>query len=280
MLSDARAHRARALYLDLPVEERARWPVSPLSIAERALALVLAANPRGGCRARRRSLDRVARREGARRGGAPASASSGSTRTRICSASGSESATLRDLVVPRERAPRPRQAARAGARVRTRSGALGSTLGVRQFWAEEVRADPAAALDAIVAHVRASGVSEVYSNDIDRTDDEFADATGTPEPGGLLPGFVSALVARLGREVELAGGDADEVAIRGAQRRAVDRAPSRSPRVTSARRSTRRARDAAPRAIPPSDPANPTNPARSAPPHVAGPRTAGGRWTR
>ena len=47
-----------------------------------------------------------------------------------------------------------------------------STLGVRQFWAEEVNRDPEAAVAAIVAHVKASGVKAVYfSNDIDGTDE-------------------------------------------------------------------------------------------------------------
>jgi len=76
-----------------------------------------------------------------------------------------------------------------------------------------VNRDPAGTLDAILAHVKASGVRSVYfSNDIDGTDERWADATGTPEPGGLTPGFVSELVARLGREVGLAGGDVMEVA--------------------------------------------------------------------
>lgn len=87
------------------------------------------------------------------------------------------------------------------------------SLGVRQIWAAEVRADPAAALDAVVAAVRAAGVRSVYlSNDIDGTDERFADATGAPEPGGLEPGFVVELARRLGREVGLAGGDVVEVA--------------------------------------------------------------------
>jgi agmatinase len=88
-----------------------------------------------------------------------------------------------------------------------------STLGVRQFWAAHVRRDPGAALDAIVAHVRGTGVSSVYlSNDIDGTDAGVADATGTPEPEGLDPEFVVGLVRRLGREIGLAGGDVMEVA--------------------------------------------------------------------
>lgn len=87
------------------------------------------------------------------------------------------------------------------------------TLGVRQFWAEECLRDPAAALDAILAHVKSTGVRGVYfSNDIDGTDERLADATGTPEPDGLVPDFVSALVRRLGAEVGLLGGDVMEVA--------------------------------------------------------------------
>jgi agmatinase len=88
-----------------------------------------------------------------------------------------------------------------------------SKLDVRQFWAAEVNRDPGGALDAIAGAVRRSGARSVYfSNDIDGTDEAFADATGTPEPGGLSPEFVEALVRRLGGEVELAGGDVMEVA--------------------------------------------------------------------
>ena len=88
-----------------------------------------------------------------------------------------------------------------------------ATLGVRQFWAEECLRDPAAALDAIVAHVKSTGVKSVYfSNDIDGTDERFVDATGTPEPGGLEPEFVTELVRRLGREIGLTAGDLMEVA--------------------------------------------------------------------
>jgi agmatinase len=87
------------------------------------------------------------------------------------------------------------------------------SLAVRQLWAAEVLADPSGALDAVVAAVRASGARAVYlSNDIDGTDESFADATGTPEPGGLPPDLVVELIRRLGREVGLAGGDVMEVA--------------------------------------------------------------------
>ncbi len=88
-----------------------------------------------------------------------------------------------------------------------------STLGVRQFWAEECRAHPAATLDAVIAHLRAVGATSVYfSNDIDGTDDSVADATGTPEPGGLEPDWLFALIDRLGADIGLLGGDIMEVA--------------------------------------------------------------------
>ena len=88
-----------------------------------------------------------------------------------------------------------------------------STCGVRQFWAKDILADPAAALDAVIAHVKSTRVTGVYfSNDIDGTDSSWADATGTPEPGGLTPEWVSALIRRLGAEVGLIGGDIMEVA--------------------------------------------------------------------
>ncbi|MFT3764358.1 MAG: arginase family protein [Minicystis sp.] len=88
-----------------------------------------------------------------------------------------------------------------------------ASLGVRQFWAEECRARPAEALDAVVAHVKATGVRGVYfSNDIDGTDASWASATGTPEPGGLDPEWLVELIRRLGREVGLLGGDVMEVA--------------------------------------------------------------------
>src|SRR5439155_17889997 len=66
---------------------------------------------------------------------------------------------------------------------------------------------------AVIAHLRATGVTAVYfSNDIDGTDAEHASATGTPEPHGLDPEWLLALIARLGRDVGVLGGDVVEVA--------------------------------------------------------------------
>ncbi len=87
------------------------------------------------------------------------------------------------------------------------------TLGVKQFWAEDCVRDERAALDAITAHVKSTKVKSIYfSNDIDGTDESFVDATGTPEPSGLTPDFVVALIERLGRAVGFCAGDIMEVA--------------------------------------------------------------------
>jgi arginase family enzyme len=88
-----------------------------------------------------------------------------------------------------------------------------STLGVRQFWAEECRRAPEATIDAVIAHLKSVKAESVYfSNDIDGTDSEFADATGTPEPWGLEPDWLMKLIRRLGTEFQLLGGDIVEVA--------------------------------------------------------------------
>jgi len=88
-----------------------------------------------------------------------------------------------------------------------------STLGVRQFWAAEIAADPERALDDIIAHLQARGVESVYfSNDIDGTDAKWASATGTPEPDGLTPEWLLALVARLGTTFGFSAIDCVEVA--------------------------------------------------------------------
>ena len=87
------------------------------------------------------------------------------------------------------------------------------SLGVRQVWAEECLRDPAGVLERLIAHLEERKVSGVYfSNDIDGTDAEWADATGTPEAGGLTPDFVVELIRRLGDTVGIIGGDVMEVA--------------------------------------------------------------------
>jgi agmatinase len=84
---------------------------------------------------------------------------------------------------------------------------------VRQLWATEIEANPERAIEDVVAHLRARGVTSVYfSNDIDGTDARYAEATGTPEPDGLHPDWLFALIARLGKEFGLCAADCVEVA--------------------------------------------------------------------
>jgi guanidinobutyrase len=88
-----------------------------------------------------------------------------------------------------------------------------STLGVRQFWADEVRARGGAVIDDVIGHLQRLGVRRVYlSNDIDATDSEAAPSTGAPEPNGLSPDFVRSLIARIGAAFPLLGADVVEVA--------------------------------------------------------------------
>jgi agmatinase len=88
-----------------------------------------------------------------------------------------------------------------------------STLGVRQFWAEEVRARGDAVIDEILAHLAAIGVRRVYlSNDIDATDAAAAPATGAPAAEGLPVAFVRALIRRVAAAFPLLGADVVEVA--------------------------------------------------------------------
>jgi agmatinase len=88
------------------------------------------------------------------------------------------------------------------------------TLDVKQFWADEVRErGEGPALEDIIAHLRGIGVRSVYfSNDIDATDAQLAPSTGAAEPAGLSGDFVLDLVDRLGKEFDLIGADLVEVA--------------------------------------------------------------------
>ncbi|HEX3696950.1 MAG TPA: arginase family protein [Polyangia bacterium] len=89
-----------------------------------------------------------------------------------------------------------------------------TTLGVRQFWMDDVRArGEAAIIEELIAHLRSTGVDRVYlSNDIDATDAGLAPSTGAPAVDGLSVAFVRALIARVGEEFPLLGGDVVEVA--------------------------------------------------------------------
>jgi arginase family enzyme len=206
----------RALYPGLAAERAARLPVSPLSIAERVLDLVLSLAPSaapvvlGGDHSTAwpavAALSRVRPGMGIVQIDAHTDLLEERLGVKYCF--GTWSFHANELL---GRGGRLVQLGiRASRRDRTH---WESTLGVRQLWAADVLADPARALDEAVRAVRASGARGVYfSNDVDGTDEAWADATGTPEPGGLEPDFVVELVRRLGREVGLVGGDVMEVA--------------------------------------------------------------------
>ncbi len=209
----------RALYPQVPEAERAALPVSPLSIAERAWRLILQVNPAaklfalGGDHSCAwpvvRPLDEVLSPRGPW-GIVQSDAHTDLLAERLgvthCFATWSYHAN--------EVLGRQGRLTQVGIRATRRPRAhWEGTLGVRQFWAEAVRADPRGALDAVLAHVKATGVTSVFfSNDIDGTDAAWADATGTPEPDGLDPDWLVELIRRLGREVGLCGGDVMEVA--------------------------------------------------------------------
>jgi len=217
MLSHAQLAAARrALYPALDEEVRRELPVSPLSIAERALSLVLAQNPKvrvlalGGDHSTAlpvvRALSRV--RPGLGIVQIDAHTDLLPERLGILHCFGTWSYHANELI---GRGGRLMQVGiRASAHDRSH---WESTLGVRQLWAAEVRGDPAGALQAVVDQLRRAQVTAAYfSNDIDGTDPAAAGATGTPEPGGLDPEWVVALVRRVGAEIGLCGGDVMEVA--------------------------------------------------------------------
>ena len=217
MLSEAQKAATRAaLYAGVEERERARLPVSPLSMAERALEILLALRPDakllllGGDHSCAWPAAKVLASARPRLGIVQVDAHTDLLEERLgvryCFGTWSYHAN--------ELLGRGGRLVQVGLRAsRHDRSHWESTYGVRQLWAAEVRADPARALEAVVAWVREAGVETVYfSNDVDGTDAAAARATGTPEPGGLDAAFVVELIRRLGREVGLAGGDVMEVA--------------------------------------------------------------------
>ena len=218
MLTEAQKEACRrAIYPEVAPADAAALPVSPLSIAERALDLVFVENPGvapivlGGDHSTALPVARAlarARKEpwGIVQPDAHTDLLEERLGIRDCFATWSYHAN--------ELLGRGGRLTQVGIRAsRHEREHWESRYGVRQFWAADCLADPEAALEAILEHVRGTGVRGVYfSNDIDGTDASHAEATGTPEPGGLDPEFVVALIRRLGREVGLIGGDVMEVA--------------------------------------------------------------------
>ncbi len=88
-----------------------------------------------------------------------------------------------------------------------------STLGVKQFWADEILTDPAKSIDAVLKQLRTLNVERIYiSNDVDGTDPSEAPATGTPEANGLSAEYVLETIAAVRKAFPLAGGDVTELA--------------------------------------------------------------------
>ena len=217
MLSESQKAASRAaLYAGVAESQRALLPVSPLSMAERALQILLALRPDakilllGGDHScawpAAKALAAVRPRLGIVQIDAHTDLLEERLGVRYCFGTWSYHAN--------ELLGRGGRLVQVGVRASRRDrGHWEASYGVRQLWAAEVRAEPGRALDTVLGWVRSAGVETVYfSNDIDGTDAGAARATGTPEPGGLAPEFVIELIRRLGREVGLAGGDVMEVA--------------------------------------------------------------------
>ncbi|TPV93279.1 MAG: arginase family protein [Myxococcales bacterium FL481] len=87
--------------------------------------------------------------------------------------------------------------------------------GVRQIWGRAAQEMSPSALAAVVVdHLGSIGARRVFiSNDIDGTDCHWAAACGTPEPGGLRPEQVHAVLGGLAdAEVDIIGADLVELA--------------------------------------------------------------------
>jgi agmatinase len=88
------------------------------------------------------------------------------------------------------------------------------TLGVEQYWADEInRLGVNKTYQKIKKHFNKLGVEEIYvSFDIDALDAKYASTTGTPEVNGLLPSDCAALLHLLKADFNITGADLMEVA--------------------------------------------------------------------
>lgn len=215
MLSVQQVERSQdALYPDVALTARRALPVSPLSIAERALALVLRINPRalplmlGGDHSTAWPVVKAMHAAGRRFCIVQLDAHTDLLRERLgvelCFATWSYHAN--------ELIGRSGRLIQVGIRAtRHPRRHWEETLGVRQFWPEE-HADDEQLLQNVVLAAQATGLPVYLSNDIDGTDADSADATGTPEEHGLNVAFVRELILRLANHTHLVGADLVEVA--------------------------------------------------------------------
>lgn len=87
-------------------------------------------------------------------------------------------------------------------------------VGVEQLWANEVaKWGVEKTYKKIKSHFEKLKIEEIYiSFDIDALDEKYASATGTPEKEGLLPTDCAALINLLSKDFEITGADLMEVA--------------------------------------------------------------------
>ncbi len=217
MLSPAQRRQSQAaLYPEVPAVLRGTFPVSPLSIAERAFALCLQLNPQlkiltlGGDHSTAwpavKAMHDAGRRFCILQFDAHTDLLEERLGVRMCFATWSFHANAligghKRLVQAGIRASRFDRAHWEG------------RYDVVQHWAKVLCAlDDDAAVAAVVDAVKATGLPVFVSNDIDGTDAAFASATGTPEDKGLAPDVVDAIIRRVGAEVGVVAGDMMEVA--------------------------------------------------------------------
>jgi arginase family enzyme len=219
MLSDAQLSATRAaLYTGLPPEVAASLPVSPLSIAQAAVECLLQLNP---------SL-KVLVLGGDHSVSWPVVAALASFQKEPWGIVHFDAHT--DLLETRlgvrycfatwafhaaKLLGSPSRMVQVGIRASGRDKAHWEReTGVRQLWAAEVGAQSIeTTVGQIIDHLKTQGVKNVYiSNDIDGTDGALVPATGTPEPEGLSPALVVAVIDALGRHFNVIGADLVEVA--------------------------------------------------------------------
>ena len=219
MLSSAQLAATRAaLYADLPPEVAATLPVSPLSIAQAALECLFELNPTlkvlvlgGDHSVAWPVVAALSKHQKEPWGIVHFDAHTDLLETRLgvryCFATWAFHAAKLLGVGSRM--------VQVGIRASGREKAHweGQT-GVRQLWAAEVAAQSVETTVAqIIGHLKSQGVRSVYiSNDIDGTDGALVPATGTPEPGGLSPMLVVAVIEALGLHFNVIGADLVEVA--------------------------------------------------------------------
>lgn len=87
-------------------------------------------------------------------------------------------------------------------------------FGIGQYWASEIMDRGVSVVaDEIVAHFKKLDVEEIYiSFDIDCLDQEYAGATGTPEPHGLSPHEPMVIMQTLFENFKITGADMVEIA--------------------------------------------------------------------